>query len=530
MSAIKINKFAKANVNNTSDNPKKENLRLSTRKSFLLPPNTIKELHVKNRFKRSKSELTQFCILMQNSANVNPSISETSESSSPPVEHTNAHSDSIMHTKKNVISSQMFNVNEQSGINILHSSYSDLADIGNDVVEKISENLNSNEISNVNTCKSQNSDCNIRTNRSQLSSADDIRIDMDLYSGNDVDQNNIHCADRDSLTTCILPDAKKVKETCSINVEKKECLSPTTNIYGEDLHSSLQTVKISESRLNLQHSTNEDERVTLNKAELTILASNLKHLICRLEEDTSNLKLTLTIVTKMLSAINLPNKEIKDNETKTKQQMTDNLNNNMKVTDNMDTKLPCMATNIDSEYDNALKETCKTPDINRSKFLKTNKKNPQPLDQTYVASGSNKENKEIFNSPIIKQELKSKTRRRSARLKAKVLNNLNVTNDSFVNLENELDIVNIKSNTPVTPLINRTPAKNKYKDKKIARPLKEYMALKSRMSCLLTPNIKRFNPSQTKNNIHCETNDTKTSLSDKLLVELYSLYGDSLDM
>lgn len=540
MSATKIKRFAKANMNNTNNNPKKGNVHLSTRKSFLLPPNTIKELHIKNRFKRNRSELSQFRILID-SGNVNPRISETSESCSPLVENTNAHANSIMHMKENKtsiiqsISSQTFNVNEQSGINILHSSHSDLADRSNNVVEKILENLNSNEILNVNTCRSQNSGCNVRLNRSQLSSAGDMRIDMDLYSGNDVDQNNIRCADRDSLMTCILPDARKVKETCFIN--EKEKLSTTTNIY-EDLHSSLQTVKmISESCLNLQHSTKEDESVTLNKAELIILASNLKHLICRLEEDTSNLKLMLTIVTKMLSAINL-SKGIKDNETKTKQQMTEvieNLNNNTKVIDNMDTKLPCiMITNIDTECDNILKETCKTPDINRSKFLETNEKNnPQPSDQMYVASGSNKENKEILNSPIIKQDFKSKTRRHSARLMAKVLNNLNVTNDSFVNLENELDIVNIKCNTPITPLINHTSTKNKYKDKKIGRPLKEYMALKSRMSCLLTPNIKQFNSSESKNKIHRETNDTndtRTSLSDKLLMELYNLYGDSLDV
>ncbi|XP_024887167.1 uncharacterized protein LOC112464425 [Temnothorax curvispinosus] len=525
-SVTKIEKCAKAGTNDENNYPKKENLGLATRRSFLLPPNTIKELYIKNR-KQNKLEVSQFRILTVSSENTNPRLAETSTSCSPPMANISTHVDSVVNVKKNKtsliqsISSQTFNVNEQSGINILHSSYSDLADTDASLVEKIPENLTSNDLmSNVNICESQNNDCDIIINRSHvsLSSASDtnVRIDTDLlHNDDDVDRNNICCAERHSrlYTTFILPNAEKVKEAENFSFKKvdREGSSSTTsstNIY-EDFYSSLQTVKmISETCLNQQRSTNEDERATLSKTELTVLGAKLNHLVCRLEEDMSDLKLTLTTVTKLLSATNMANKEIKDNnETKITQQIieiTENLNDNVKA--------------MDTEHDNTLKETHKMLDINRSNFLETNgKDNPemQLADQMYFASGSDKENKEILTSPIVKQ--------------CKKLENLNAANDSFVNLENELDIVNRKSNIPITPFTNQTPAKNKYQNQNMQeRPMKEYMALKSRMSCLLTPNIKRFNPSESRNNIHCETDNAKISVSNKLLAELYNLYEDSL--
>lgn len=534
ISATKTKRCAKANMNNENDNLKKENLRLSTRKSFLLPPNTIKELHIKNRFKQNRSEVSQIRILTMNSENSfkTPKISKILENCSLPTGNINAHADPAVKKNKTSIqnvSPRMFNINEQSGINILYSSYLDLADTDNSVVNKIPENIDSNKISNVNICRNQNNDCNVTTNRLHLSSTanTDVRIDTDLYNDNDIDQNDIRYAKHHSPTS-ILPNVGKIKEASLIKkVEKERCSFTNTNIYEEDLCPSLQTVKmISESCLNsLQHNTNEDQHVTLNETELIVLASKLKHLVCRLEEDMSDLKLTLTTVTKLLT--NMANKKIKDNdETKITQQVID-VTENLNV---MDTKLPCI-TIIDTKRDNVLKETCKMQDINKSNFLETNDNDnlQQLLNPMYIASENNKENKEILNSPIVEQckKLKSETRRRSARLMAKVLKNSHAANDSFVNLENELDIVNRKSNTPITTLINQTPAKDKYQDKKIeSRPMKEYLALKSRMSCLLTPNIKRFNSSESKNTIHCENDDTK--ISDKLLAELYNLYEDSL--
>lgn len=530
------NSCAKAGVAKKDDNTKRENLRLPTRTSFLLPPNTIKELHIKNRFNQNKSKESQFRILKMNSPE-NPRISETSESSLPPVENTNAHADPVnAHVKKNkrsiiqsVLSQKFNNVNEQSGLNILHSSYSDLADTSSSTAKRILENLNSNEISNVNICQSQNNVCNV-TFRSGLSS------DADLCSDKNVDQiiTYIQCAECCLSTTYALPDIEKVKEASLIKkIGRERCLSTTTNV-DEDLHPPLQTVKMmSEPLMDLQRSAKEDEYVTLSKTELAVLASKLNHLVSRLEEDVSDLKLMQTSITKLLSPTNVPNKEFKEKETKIVQQVVEeNLNDNMKVADNTENKLSRII--IDTKHDSALKETGKMLDMNRPNFAEINGKDnveTELSDQMYITSRSNKENRGILNSPNVNQcqEIESKTRRRSARLMAKIFKNSNAANDSFVNLENELDIVNREFNTPIKPLINHTPAKTKYQDKTIEeRPMKEYMALKSRMSCLLTPNIKRFNLSESKNNVYRETDDAKISVSDKVLTELYNLYEDSL--
>lgn len=159
-------------------------------------------------------------------------------------------------------------------------------------------------------------------------------------------------------------------------------------------------------------------------------------------------------------------------------------------------KILILKKSINIEDSHIPKEVYKTPDTNLMKFMKTdvcgkNNSRIRSLCQFDLSSESNKEN------------------------------------DSFVNLENMLDITNIKSNVTIVSLKKSTPVLNKYKNKKEERPLKEYMALKSRMSCLLTPNIKHFNNSQSKNdNLHPESGEAKASLSGKILAELYNLYED----
>ena len=93
---------------NNVKNSKEGNLHVSSRKSFLMPRNTIKDLYVNNRS----------C----------PSL----------VRDTNAQVDSVIHEEVNKtviqhLSSQMFTVNDQSKINILHSNCTDTK---NNAVEK----------------------------------------------------------------------------------------------------------------------------------------------------------------------------------------------------------------------------------------------------------------------------------------------------------------------------------------------------------------------------------------------------------
>ncbi|XP_011874623.1 PREDICTED: uncharacterized protein LOC105565773 [Vollenhovia emeryi] len=438
-----------------------------------------------------------------NSENTNPGLLVASKGCSAKMENTNMHADSAVHVKSVLL--HTLNLNEQSGINILHSSFTDLAETGNGAVEKVLENLNSNKISN-DIC--QNNDCNVTTNRSHLHPASDTDVKTACPCDNNDTEQKDSSTEHHSPTTCILSGVRKVKENLLERVKAEEC-SP---IPEEDLQSSLQIAKIiKEECLNLQRSADGDKSVTLNKTELTVLLSKLKNLICRLEEDVADFKLTLTTVTELLCATNVANVKSEDNkETEVAQQIietTENLNDNTKVTDTMDSKLPL--GRIDTERDNSSDETLKMLNIDDN-FLEMN----------------DKENEENLNSPLIKQCITSERRRRSARLMAKVLQNSNAVSDSFENLENELEIVNKKFNTP---LKSRTPAKNKYQDKKVeGRPMKEYMALRSRMSCLSTPNTKRLNFSKSTNNIDYEANNSNTSVSNKVFAELYSLYEDSV--
>lgn len=294
-----------------------------------------------------------------------------------------------------------------------------------------------------------------------------------------------------------------VNDQSKINILHSNCTDTKNNAVGKEISKSSINVEenkclstyqmINQLCVNLKHGANDDEYITFNKTELTVLASKLKHDMHILEEDIiPNMRSMFTIITDRLS---VTNKET-DIDNKIMEQKTENLNDNIKIINNVKTKPLCAINNINTEDSNIPKEVYKTPDTNLMKFVETdvcgkNNSKIQSSCQIDLTSESNKEN------------------------------------DSFVNLENNLDITNIKSSTTIISLTKCTPVLNKYKDKTVGRPLKEYMALKSRMSCLLTPNINRFNCSQSKNdNLHSETGDAKASLSGKILAELYNLYED----
>lgn len=441
--------------NNLNDSSKKENLHLFTRKSFLLPPNSVKNSYVKNRSKQTNFILPRICtsstIDYSVCDNKYPRISERSESCSSPVRVTSSRIDSVVREQVNEtmiqhLSSQMFTVHDQSGIDILHSDCTDTKndELGREIVDN------------------------------------------------------------------------------SINVEEKKCLSMTKNNYKEDLHRSAQNVEmINQPCLNLNHSANKnDEYVTLNKTRLTVLATKLEHDIHRLEEDIlPNLRFTFTTIMDVLSTINITKKESDNNDTKITQQMTENLNDRIKIMNDINTKSLCVISNINITEDNNTEENINTEEsINNEKSIN--------IEDRHIP-------KEVYKTPdtnlmkFVKTDICGKNNSRIRSLcQFDLSSESNKENDSFVNLENMLDITNIKSNMTIVSLKKSTPVLT-YKNKKEERPLKEYMALKSRMSCLLTPNIKHFSCSKVKNdNLYSESSDAKASLSGKILAELYNLYED----
>lgn len=457
--------------NNLNDSSEKENLHLSTRKSFLLPPNSVKNSYVKNRAKQVNFILPQICISDYSVCdNKYPRISERSESCSSPVRVTSSQIDSVIHEQVNEtmiqhrLSSQMFTVHDQSGIDILHS------------------------------------DC-INTKNDEL--------------------------------------GRKIVNS-SINVEEKKCLSMTKNNYREDLHQSARNVEmLNQPCLNLNHSANKnDEYVTLNKTQLTVLATKLEHDIRRLEEDIlPNLRFTFTTIMDVLSTINITKKESDNNDTKIMQQMTENLNDRIKIMNDINTKSLCVINNINTEDDINIKKNinneeslCMISNINTEDNIRTeeniNNEESINIEDSHIP-------KEVYKTPdtnlmkFVKTDICGRNNSRIRSLCQFDLSSESIKeNDSFENLENMLDITNIKSNMTIVSLKKSTPVL-KYKNKKEERPLKEYMALKSRMSCLLTPNIKHFSCSKAKNdNLYSESSDAKASLSGKILAELYNLYED----
>lgn len=511
---VKTETIVTTSRNNLIDSSREENSHLSTRKSFLIPPNTVKDLYIKNRFRQNKSILPQSRVSTYSVCdNKYHKISKRLESCSSPVKVTNMQIDSVIHEEVNktviqCISSQMCTVNDESGIDILYTNCTDIKD---DAMGK----------------ESPESSINIEEKKCLSMSTDNCRKDL-RQSIQDVQMINQSCLNLNHSTnknneyiilntncTDIKDNAlgKEIPESL-IDVEEKKCLSMNTDNCRKDLHQSTQDVQmINQSCLNLNHSTNKNEYIILNKTNLIDLASKLKHNICKLEEDTlPNLRFILSTIMDVLSAINITNKESDNNDIKIMQQMTENLKDHIKITNNINTKSLCVSSNIKTEHNteeninieksiiedsNIPKEIYKTPDTNLMKLVKTDvyEKNNSGIRSSHQIDFQNltfENNKE---------------------------------NDSFVDLENKLDITNIKSSTTIVSLKKSIPV-NKYKNKKEEKPLKEYMALKSRMSCLLTPNIKHFNCSQSKNNLHSESGDAKASLSGKILAELYHLYGD----
>lgn len=495
--------------NNLIDNSREENSHLSTRKSFLMPPNTVKNLYIKDRFRQNKSILPQSHVSTYSVCdNKNHKISKRLESCSSPVKVTNMQIDSVIHEEGNKtmiqrISSQMCTVNDQSGIDILCTNYTDIKD---DAMGK--ENPESSINIEEKKCLSMSTDnCrkNLRQSIQNVQMINQSCLDLNhtTNKNNEYIILNTNCTDvKDNALEKEIPESL-------IDVEEKKCLSMNTDNCRKDLHQSTQAIQmINQSCLNLNYSTDKNEYIILNKTNLIDLASKLKHNIYKLEEDTlPNLRFILSTIMDVLSAINITNKESDNNNM---QQMIENLEDDIKITNNINTKSLCVSSNIKTEG-NTEENNIEKSIIEDSNIPKEIYKTPDNLMKLVKTDVYEKNNSGIRSSHQIDfQNLTFEN---------------NKENDSFEDLENKLDITNIKSSTTIVSLKKSVPV-NKYNNKKEEKPLKEYMALKSRMSCLLTPNIKHFNCLQSKNNIHSESGDAKASISGKILAELYHLYED----
>lgn len=129
----------------------------------------------------------------------------------------------------------------------------------------------------------------------------------------------------------------------------------------------------------------------------------------------------------------------------------------------------------------------------------------------------------------------SASRRRSARLAAKrrSSSDSDCKQDSFTLLENELNVVHNETIVPPWKSLPASPMKppatpgavgGKQWDKRVERPLKEYMALKMNGTFLVTPDVKRFQSQLEPTDC---TPHSRKSMSRKIFMELCDLYAES---
>lgn len=214
----------------------------------------------------------------------------------------------------------------------------------------------------------------------------------------------------------------------------------------------------------------------LKKAEKNMI--KLKSTLEETEENVNKLKSTLAFVTRLLytndKEITLSNIELKEENIMT----------------NKEIKLKTCCKSI--QY---AEEQLKTPILHISQITEFSNKNNS------IQNDENKENNKDWN---IRSDIE--------------------TDRSFLELENQLNIMHAKpihdySIQPNTPIIT------KYKQK---RSFREYMALKSSINFLETPDGKKFKSL-------CQMDDVDKSvlnvtyISNKLLTDLHTLYSESPD-
>lgn len=507
---------------NVSLTTSEKKLQSSGRKSLLLPPNTIKNIHVKNRLMDSgsmSSRLNETLVLLADSAKNCPVISEVYKGvSSSVVENMSAPDAHWYKENKTVIQhtslSQIFNANDRSGLNVSHSC--NLVDGNDDTVRK--ENVaRSNLDRDTDMSKvygSRSSDDNI-DNKHQLlvreaNSDTEARDCLDLQTN--VARTPFADAERSRKKS------KKLKELrCSTTVERAtssrvKCFSVATSNWEKDLYASLLNVKESEFSENVRHGDvkKSNEYAPRDDEKFAIFASKLRPLIYRLEEDLSDLKLLLTFIT------------------------NENLSDEAEVVGSTGIAVGVtpITVSMDHKSDNvpvkSVRKTLTSDSLSRIDVPEIKIDNVETQSLQLVSDG-NKENEENPNTSVkAKRDSRSEseTRRRSTRLMAKALRDSSSVNDSFVNLERELCIASEKSDTTVGK--NCTPMINKYDKKAGGKAWREYLALKSRMSCLLTPNAKRPNDILVSENK--QVSGARASLSSKILTDLHNLYADSPNM
>ncbi|XP_076385936.1 uncharacterized protein LOC100875383 isoform X2 [Megachile rotundata] len=274
----------------------------------------------------------------------------------------------------------------------------------------------------------------------------------------------------------ILNEANLEKE-CSVK-EKKEEGERIQNICD-----NLQNTKLVDSE------NASSEMIYINKNKLMNLEHDLQNLLSTTEENVLKLKSMLMYIKNLNENITLP-----DADAEKKHIELDKINNIM-----VDKEVQVESCSNLIQYSGEILRTpiLHTPQITVTNILSINR------NQSIRNVENDRENYEFIN------------RRRTSD-----------GDGSFLELENQLNIQHTKS-TQDPFYLQKTPVITRYEQKQ-KRSLREYMALKSTMKFLETPDGKKFNPLRQIDNIDNSVLNA-TYISNKILKDLHNLYSESPD-
>lgn len=254
--------------------------------------------------------------------------------------------------------------------------------------------------------------------------------------------------------------------------------------FIETLCNNMQDAKLIESDSNRKVMCCSSEAIYVNRDQFIRLESDLKTLLAATEENVSKIKSTLTCVSRLLSTNNEESmgKEYSVLETVRHTVLVDREVEVEPCTSNQ--QLPeDLKTSVSHIPQIVLTDTVY---VDTSKLLQNNE--------------NNKENRKAMNIQSISEAIQ----------------------ESFVQVGNQNNIARTKSVQDVY-IQQNTPTIKKYRQK---RSLREYMALKSSMSFLETPDGKKLRSL-------CSTEKldksivNKSYISNKVLTDLHNLYSDS---
>ncbi|OAD54418.1 hypothetical protein WN48_07782, partial [Eufriesea mexicana] len=275
----------------------------------------------------------------------------------------------------------------------------------------------------------------------------------------------------------LIPNKNSLKSDVSVILEEADDVQNLCNDFQDS------KLVISENDMNIEHKSS--KMIYINKDNIICLERNLKNLLKEIERNRMKLKSTLTHVTRLLS-INSEENALCNIELEKE---------NIMIDKEVQVEICCKSTQYSEEQ-------LKTPIIIATQ-------NPQITEQ----------NVEILNKSTLNQddENKKNNRNENTTRMSDVM-----TDGSFLELENQLNI-NYARATQKYSIQPKIPKITKYKQKQSFR---EYMALKSNISFLETPDGKKFRSL-------CQIDNTDKSvlnityISNKLLTDLDNLYSES---